>query len=899
MTIFAELQRVFAWLRRRLAGRADTEHTQIIIRIIITALMFVYISSVPLGDAAERIIRQSTLIYICAVGASLLLFAHLLFRPAPSPARRFCGIAIDAIGGNAAMYVGGEAAMLFFPVLLWSILGHGFRYGRLYLAVSAVSSALLFVALIMTAPAWRGFAALDTGLVLSLIMLPAYFAVLLGRLEGAVSKAEDASRAKSRFLATMSHEFRTPLNAIIGMTDLLRTTELDAEQRDMATTTRTAAHSLLALVNDVLDIAKIEAGRFTMDDEPFDLHSLLGNLRRMLHLEAQARRLYLRLRVDPSIPSAFDGGRGPLHQILVNLTANAIKFTSEGGVLIDVRALELDETSARLRFEVHDTGIGIAADAQARIFESFAQAELETSTRYGGTGLGLAIAKELTELLQGRIGVVSAVGQGSSFWVELTLRLDRSSVGVGDDVSTARANAGTRRHAMRQHVVVLGGSAASARVVERLEQLDVVALATTDVTTAVDIAVGGGHGAAIIVVDDTPPVDVEALSEALDHRRPSEPVDILTLLEVRAEHLAATLADLATSDDDRKLLRMLRLAFCAGDGEGSEPVELVARNPARLLLVEDNRTNQHVIGKILTHAGHDVAIVDSGEACLEALEQERYQLVLLDLNMNGMSGFETLKMLRFMLPINEIPPIVALTADATMETRNAALSLGFSDYVTKPIDAPALLATIDLLVVAKQTSGGVTGGRDPSNAPAQAEPSSGVQTPNRRQSGDRAAVVPLRHGAERPGPLRAIGGSGREDGMQARFRQESTGAPSVLDLRKIATLLELDAGDGFFAQVVDDYLLDVAQLQREMEEALANGDATVFRDATHALKSSSAHIGAKGVFEACVGLRHIDDHALLLRGPAELQRLAQEIDNARQELLRHKDGGAEPRSLRR
>lgn len=870
-----ELRNAYRWLRRRLAGRADSEHEQILVRIVITAIMFAYIVTVPLGENAEQIIRDSALIYSLAVLASLGLLAHLLARPAISPVRRICGIAVDAIGVNGAIYAGGEAAMLFFPFLLWSILGHGFRFGRLYLAVSAVSTALLFVAVVMTAPAWQGFAALDIGLVLSLIMLPAYFALLLGKLEGAINKAEEASRAKSRFLATMSHEFRTPLNAIIGMTELLRTTELDAEQRDMATTTRGAAHSLLALVNDVLDIAKIESGRFAIDREPFDLYDQLANLRRMLHLEAQSRGLYLRLRIDAAVPRHFIGGRGPLNQVLVNLAANAIKFTAEGGVLVDVRRVGDDQTKVRLRFEVHDTGIGITPEAQARIFESFAQAEAETSRRFGGTGLGLAIAKELTELLGGRIGVVSALGQGSSFWIEVPLERDLAATraqGWADCL-----------------VVVLGGDAAVDAAATRLERLGIASLATADASTAVDSAVSSGLSSAILVVAADPPVDLEGLSEALDHRRPGEPVDIVTLLPERVQHLAWTLADLAETDDDATLEQVLHMALRAGDaghGDDAGGPALVAQRPARVLLVEDNRTNQHVIGKILNHAGHEVAIAESGETCLELLEAERFDIVLLDLNMPGMSGFDTLKMLRFMLPIDEVPPVVALTADATSETREAARALGFSAYVTKPIDAPRLLAEIDKLC------------RPAADRPT-TQPSPAAVTGRARQpSRNGAAVVPLRNTQTRHSVARAIGGS-PVDRQPAAAPRVAGAVAAALDARKIATLLELDAGDGFFAQVVDDYLLDVAQLQKDMAQAASDGNARGFRDAAHALKSSSAHIGAQGVFEACVGLRHLDDHALLLRAPVELERLGEEIERARVELQQQKAALVEPPSRRR
>lgn len=858
MSVLDELRGVWLWLRRRLSGRADSEHEQILIRIVITSLMFVYINLVPLGADAERIIRDSLLIYAFASIASLGLFIHLLARPGISRNRRLCGIATDAIGVNGAMLAGGEMAMFFFPFLLWSVLGHGFRFGRFYLAVSSAMSAVFFIGVVSFTPAWRGFAALDIGLVLSLVMLPAYFALLLGKLERAVTRAEEASRAKSRFLATMSHEFRTPLNAIIGMTDLLRTTRLDAEQRDMAATTRGAAHSLLALVNDVLDIAKIEAGRFTLDEEPFDLHDQLATLRRMLHLEAQRRGLYLRLRVDPALPSAYVGGRGPLHQILVNLTANAIKFTSEGGVLIDVRALGRTEQGVRLRFEVHDTGIGIPAEAQRRIFESFAQAEGDTGRRYGGTGLGLAIAKELVGLLGGRIGVVSAVGQGSSFWVELELKrgLEAAPPSAGPVAD------GWRGEEVPALVVVLGDSDAVDKATARLARLGIAGIGVLDIEMAVETAVSAGGATAILVVADQPPVDLEALSEALALRRPNEPIDLLTLLPERVEHLALTLADLAETDDDTAVSRILGLALKAGAERGAAALDdLVAARPARVLLVEDNRTNQHVIGKILEHAGHQVAIAESGEACLETLEGGDHDIVLLDLNMPGMSGFDTLKMLRFMLPVGDLPPIVALTADATAETREAALDLGFSAYLTKPIDSPKLLATIDGL----------------------------VDTPIRQESEGARLRPAEEHGAaglaRRRGPADGQPVAGRTDG-------------ALLDSRKIATLLELDAGDGFFAQVVDDYLMDVAQLQEEMTQAVPKGDARAFRDAAHALKSSSAHIGAQGVFECCIGLRDLDDHALLLRAPAELRRIGAEIDKARQALLACRDASRAPQARR-
>ncbi len=319
---------------------------------------------------------------------------------------------VDNIACNGVMLIGGPSAMVFFPLLLWTILGHGFRFGRGYLVAAAATAVVCFGAVMRFGPGWESVPYLDVGLLFSLILLPAYFWILLGKLTDAVSRAEEASRAKSQFLATMSHEFRTPLNAVIGMSDLLRTTSLDAEQRGMVGTIRGAAGSLLALVNDLLDIASIEARRLTVEPVPFSLARELAGLRAMLHPQVRDKGLYLRMRWHPDTPSDLIGAAEPLHRILLNLTANAVRFTARGGVLIEVVPLELTAAGVLLRLAVRDTGIGIPTERQKEIFERFTQADADTRRRFGGTGLGLAIARDLATLMGGQIGVLEHAGSG-------------------------------------------------------------------------------------------------------------------------------------------------------------------------------------------------------------------------------------------------------------------------------------------------------------------------------------------------------------------------------------------------------------------------------------------------------------------------------------------------------
>ena len=312
----------------RLQSRDDSEHEQALIRIAVICAMYAFMLFIPHEPSQhDRVVWGSTLIFVVGISGSLAVLAHIVLWPWVNRVRRFLALLIDTAGANAALYVGGMAASAFYPFLLWTILGHGFRYGRTHLWAAAVISVVMFGTVVAVHEEWRSIPILSAALVASLIILPAYFAVLLRKLTNAIARAEEASRAKSHFLAAMSHELRTPLNAIIGMSELLSKTRLDTEQRDMTGTVRTAATSLLGLVDQVLDLAKIEERRFAIEIEPFDLHDSLLRIRMLLGHLAAAKGLTLRLRLAADTPYRLRGGPRQLHQALVNLVGNAIKFT--------------------------------------------------------------------------------------------------------------------------------------------------------------------------------------------------------------------------------------------------------------------------------------------------------------------------------------------------------------------------------------------------------------------------------------------------------------------------------------------------------------------------------------------------------------------------------------------
>ncbi|MGV8931546.1 MAG: ATP-binding protein [Luteimonas sp.] len=411
-------------LKSRFGNRPDSEHGQALTRVVILAVVLAYLQLVVKGHPGTEYgldLAQKFLAFEFFIGLGIL--AWLWWRPGISYPRRVLGMVADYSLMGTGMYLLGDLLAPLYVIVLWVTVGNGLRYGPRFLYAAIAFAAITYLCVILNTPYWQANRWLGWGLLVGLIAVPLYLSSLLRALVKATDAAKAANEAKSRFLANMSHEFRTPLNGIVGMSQLLTSTSLTAEQRESAHMIQTSARALQLLVDDVLDISAIEAGKFKRNDADFALSDLVKSVHVMLLPSAQAKGLAFELAISRDIPDLLHGDSSHLRQVLVNLLSNAVKFTNQGRVALDVSMLSSDMQSARLHFSVRDTGIGIPEAHLARIFDAFEQVDSGRGRRYGGTGLGTTISKALTELLGGQIGVESREGAGSHFWIEVPFAL--------------------------------------------------------------------------------------------------------------------------------------------------------------------------------------------------------------------------------------------------------------------------------------------------------------------------------------------------------------------------------------------------------------------------------------------------------------------------------------------
>jgi signal transduction histidine kinase/DNA-binding response OmpR family regulator len=630
-------------------------------------------------------------------------------------------------------------------------------------------------------------------------------------------RAEAASRAKSEFLARMSHEIRTPMNGVIGMIELLMSsTQLDDRQQHYAETVHHSADSLLNIINDILDFSKIEAGKLQLDDTPFDLLSLVEDATDMLAVRAHRKGLELICDFQPGIHRALRGDPSRLRQILVNLIGNAIKFTEEGEVVVRIISHEESSESTTLRFEVTDTGVGIKPDALDLIFDSFAQEDGSTTRRYGGTGLGLAITQQLVSLMGGHIDVDSIPGQGSTF--SFILRLAKEP--VQDAELQSKILAGSR-------ALVVDDNATNREILSQLLTNWGVDICTAD---SGDEALNNLHSCAddhdafdVVMLDmHMPGMDGLQVARAIRASSALDDVGIILLSSVAGVGAEEDWLDIGLQASLTKPVKQSELQSCLASVLGAAAqhdrrrrgVESTSKHESQdqlaltILLVEDNAVNQQVAQAMLTRIGCRVDTAFHGQAAIRALRDKTFDVVLMDCQMPEMDGFQATQEIR-QLELDggrKHTPIIALTANAMTGDRERCLAAGMDDYLSKPFTFEQLKEKL----------------------------ATHHQRLNPTQSEHRPAIEEA--------PLVQA---------EAPIEREVLDSIRRLDQGRQADLVE---------RVVALYLEHSRELKERLCAASRMADAETLRETAHALKSSSANVGAMVLSELCMRLEAMGRH---------------------------------------
>jgi len=613
----------------------------------------------------------------------------ILAFPQKSPLRRILGIIADNAGTTYFMLLMGESGALVVGIYMFVAFGNSYRYGRLYLHISHGMALAGFSLVLYFSDFWSQHVLIGVGMLIALLFLPLYVGVLSQRLKKEKTRADEANASKDRFLANVSHEMRTPLNGVIAMADLLRETSMNESQREIVQTLGTSAQLALAQIEDVLDMAKLQAGRVNIETRPFDFARFITETVKVVLPQARYKKLEVNTNIAEDAARWFVGDSHHLRQVLLNLLSNAVKFTERGEISLSARVVNTVDAVSMMRIEVRDTGIGIDPSKQTEIFEPFAQADDSITRVYGGTGLGTTIARQLVGLMGGTIGLESQLGKGSVFWLEIPL----------------------------PHSVP--------------------------------------HG-----------------------------IDLV-------EELAAS------------------VKLSSGARPGGHEASVHKMRGARILVAEDNPTNQRVTRLILESGGHIATIVKNGEEALDALESGSFHLALFDMSMPGVSGLEALKLYQF--TASKPIPVLMLSANVTTEAIAQCQAAGAAEFIPKPVRPSALLDAIERHLAV--------------------EIDASVAPPIRTEERPALAVVDI----------------------------------PVLDQGVLSDLAQISSDPTFVDRLIRGFHSDSERLVAEVCDALAHRRYESAKDSAHALKGGAGSVGASQLTQFSVRLEKATHETLRLK----------------------------------